>query len=247
MIQTQTLPALSTPQEIAMVGYPDDKGVELNRGRKGAALGPASIRRELYKMTLPADGSWDKRLRVWDLGDIAPSKELKQTHLSAQALTTLAAISGRTVVCLGGGHDFAAPTFLAHHSTAPKKRWGVINIDPHLDARELEGDCPHSGSAFRALIESGTLKGNRLVQFGTRLNRNTASSWKFCLDEGVAILPLETLRQKSAIEKTFCVPWLSWKRAVTASALLSIWTRATRPKAAAPHPYWDSRHGSRFN
>src|SRR5690349_3020269 len=36
---------------VVIVGYPDDEGIEINGGRKGAALGPTEIRRWLYRMT----------------------------------------------------------------------------------------------------------------------------------------------------------------------------------------------------
>ncbi len=200
---TQLPPKRQLMREAVLLGYPDDQGVLANRGRAGAALGPASIRKHLYRMTLPADGSWKKDFGLLDLGDIQTAKALIQTHDNARTLAAAAAAGDRAVVALGGGHDFAWPTFEGVRSLTPKQRWGLINLDPHLDAREMEGAEVHSGNPFRKLLETGALEGSRFVQFGARPNRNTASAWAYCRQQKVQILPLETLRigKKPVIEQ----------------------------------------------
>ncbi len=183
-------------REAVLIGYPDDQGVKRNRGRAGAAQGPDAVRGQLYRMTVPADRPWEKTFQLYDLGNAPISTRLSETHASAQRLAAEAAKAERTGIAIGGGHDFAAPTFLGFQSVAPKARWGLINIDPHLDTREMEGSESHSGNPFRVLLESGALKGADFTEFGARIQRNTRSSWDFCKAKKVALLTLETIRTK---------------------------------------------------
>ena len=77
-------------------------------------------------------------------------------------------------------------------------------MDPHLDVRPLENECPHSGSPFRQILESKELRGKNFVEFGTRACRNARSHYEYCLKKGVRILTLETLRVKAkSMEKLF--------------------------------------------
>lgn len=182
--------------EAVYFGYPDDQGVRRNRGRAGASGGPDSVRRHFYRMTLPADKPWEDKLALWDLGNSAVSAGLRETHSRAEAICKAVGMSARVGIAVGGGHDFAAPTFRGFASAAPKAKWGLINVDPHLDTREAEGDTPHSGNPFRFLIDEGALKGSDFVEFGARNNRNTRSAWKYCQDKKVNLFPLEEIRAK---------------------------------------------------
>ncbi len=199
VVPVETLPPLDRKKrEAVLIGYPDDQGVKRNRGRAGAALGPDSIRRQLYKMTIPADHRWEDRFAFYDYGNALVSPKLSETHGHAEKLAAQVAASGCAGVVLGGGHDFAAPTFRGFKASAPKARWGLINIDPHLDTRELEGDDAHSGNPFRVLIDGKHLAGSDFVEFGARASRNTRAAWEYCVEKKVAIHSLESLRAKSS-------------------------------------------------
>ncbi len=199
VIPTLQLEAETSKKTVAVVlGFPDDQGVTINRGRAGAAHGPDSIRRHLYKMALPANVRWENRLAFFDYGNCSTDKNLNTTHSHAERLAHEVASRGNVGIALGGGHDFAAPLFRGFHASQPKKKWGLLNVDPHLDTREKEGDFTHSGNPFRTLIEGGQLKGNRLIQFGSRPSRNTRAAWEFCLSKQVQIQPFEQIRSKNA-------------------------------------------------
>lgn len=188
-------------QAFSLVGCPDDTGVTLNRGRAGAAQGPNEIRRAFYKMTLPLDGSWNK-FSLRDRGNIPVSKDIHTTHQKAFEASEFWAKNSQGLLLLGGGHDFAAPGFLGFMSGRsllnPKASFGLVNIDPHLDVRELEENKPHSGTPFRQILESGNLKGSKLIQFGFRENRNSRSHFEFCKQNGVQLIPLEKIRSQGS-------------------------------------------------
>lgn len=188
------------PPSVSLFGCPDDTGVTLNLGRPGASLGPDEIRKAFYKMAYPMDGSWEA-LTLVDVGNINPSSDIRETHQRAfQVAKELSQHSG-CVVLLGGGHDFAAPGFsgtVAGFGTqASGKSWGLINLDPHLDVREPIDGKPHSGFSFRHLLESKILKGEHLLQFGCRENRNSIAHYRYCREKKVKLLPLEQLRASS--------------------------------------------------
>lgn len=193
---------LSQPSHsIALFGCPDDTGVRLNRGRAGAQEGPDSIRKALYKMTSPRDSRWGS-IGIFDLGNIQIEADIQKTHKNAENASRSLAQAHDVIVLLGGGHDFAAPGILGWISGKQKSSanldFGAINIDPHLDVRELENGVPNSGTAFRQLLESGHLKGSNFIQFGCRENRNAPDHWSYCETQGASLIPLEKITSQIA-------------------------------------------------
>jgi len=188
-------------ETIFIVGCADDTGVTLNRGRAGAQAGPDSIRRHLYKMTLPMDLEWEKYITLVDYGNVSPDKDIQETHRRVREITGEVGASGGTLIALGGGHDFAAPCFSGFaegrgHTKKKKRTPGLINVDPHLDVRNLENDRPHSGTPFRQLLESKVVAGKNFVEFGARANRNAREYYDYCRERGVKIRTFEAIREK---------------------------------------------------
>lgn len=192
-------PLSLSEQDIVILGSPDDLGVRLNGGRPGASQGPGAIRKHLYKMTPPLDGEWSS-ISLVDGGDTEVSTEIRQTH--AHARERARAFSAKSdVILLGGGHDFAAPHFIGFVDGMRERggeipQAGLVNIDPHLDVREFENDRPHSGTPFREILDSKSLLGQNLIQFGFRRNRNAKQHLQYCLTRGVACFPFEDMRKK---------------------------------------------------
>ncbi|MHA1463306.1 MAG: arginase family protein, partial [Candidatus Heimdallarchaeota archaeon] len=52
----------------------------------------------------------------------------------------------------------------AHHS----KKIGLINIDAHLDVREVINGKITSGTPFRRVLDNGIVKGENFVEIGIR-------------------------------------------------------------------------------
>ena len=181
--------------KIGVLGSPDDTGVTRNRGRAGAALGPDSIRKYLYKMTPPMDFEWEKKISLVDWGNVVRGRDIVETHQRSFQSAQEVGLSGQTIIALGGGHDFAAPHFLGF-AAAMKGKCGLINVDQHLDVRELEEGLPHSGTPFRQILDSGVLKGKHFVQFGARACRNARAHYDYCVGQGVRIVTFEEIRHK---------------------------------------------------
>jgi formiminoglutamase len=208
---------------VAIIGFPDDEGVTRNRGRAGAKGGPDGIRKHLYKLCPPMDFDWEKSLEVFDVGNLVPSSPITDTHDRAQESVRALAERGSTVIALGGGHDFAAPTCLGaaegfQKFLGKKSAVGLINIDPHLDVRPLEANLPHSGTPFRVILEKKVLKS--LSAFGIRTNRNARDHYQYAVDNGMKIFTLDTLRLgKKSVESAFDT---EIKRLAKTSAILGV-------------------------
>lgn len=153
---------------LALLGLPDDTGVRLNRGRPGAAEGPAAFRAALGALGTTYDGVRDVTLdaAVFDAGDVLPAfgddaAALFETHARVAAAAQQLHELGLVVVGIGGGHDLSLPAIsaLSMQVGAPL---GGVNLDAHLDVRENVG----SGMPFRRLIEGGWLDPTRFVELG---------------------------------------------------------------------------------
>jgi formiminoglutamase len=127
-----------------IVGHPDDEGIKLNGGRLGAALGPTSIRKALYKMTPKVSA---QKLKLADLGDVIGHEE------SFELIKKSLAQSAR-ILCLGGGHDYGYPDFAAfiEDSLNRDRKPVVINFDAHLDVRPSDKGN-NSGTPFYRLLQ----------------------------------------------------------------------------------------------
>ncbi len=190
----------------ALIGAPDDTGVLLNRGRPGAKSGPDAVRAAFYKIAWPVSKNLEKH-RWLDAGNIHVSDQILTTHERAFNAAATLSSAGATVIAIGGGHDFAAPhimgTFSGLKTAKGLKRFGIINIDPHLDVREFENKLPHSGTPFRQILESGAVKGTHLVQFGAREGRNARAHFDYCKKEKVAVHEFAKIRGKGDAIKQF--------------------------------------------
>ena len=90
---------------LALLGFASDEGVERNGGRRGAAAGPAALRKALASLAVH-----DEVARA-DAGTVRtedPNLEGAQRELSDAVRDLVRA--GRLVVALGGGHEIAWAT-----------------------------------------------------------------------------------------------------------------------------------------
>lgn len=193
----QALP--EAPLMIAILGVPQDIGVERNGGRVGSAAAPSAIRRALTKLTptafLPAlrNGS----LALCDLGDIdTAGKTLEQIHDEHHDIVAQLVKRGIVPIIIGGGHDCAWPTVRALSSVGTP--FGVINIDAHTDVRPLKDGRSHSGSPFRQMLDmqdSKLLPGG-FVEFGIQATSASAHHIADIRDAGMHVMMLDEIRHE---------------------------------------------------
>lgn len=172
-----------------IAGYPDDEGIRLNGGRPGAAQGPSSIRRWLYKMT--PDPRRATPVLV-DRGDLKPSlTTLAGRHEIARAEASRTLRAGAKWLGLGGGHDYGFPDgagFL--DAVGADARPLLINFDAHLDVRPLKHGF-HSGTPFRRLLEE--FKNVEFVEIGIQSQCNSRSHLEWLREHNAQVLFLDDL------------------------------------------------------
>lgn len=185
---------------ISLLGAPDDLGVRLNKGRPGAKDGPDAVRECFYKFAIPNDTRFEK-IRLLDVGNITVCGDILKNHAQAYAASKAVCASGSALIAIGGGHDYAAPHLLGALSglsqISKRKRFGIINVDPHLDVRPLENNLPHSGTPFRQILESGVLPGRNLIEFGARSGRNSREHFRYCESKKVQVVGFEQIRRST--------------------------------------------------
>lgn len=159
-----------------IVGAPDDSGVAIVGGRPGAKDGPAAIRREL-----------GKKSGYKDAGDIEIQNSQEKTYQILREKIRILHEEKNFPIILGGGHDLSFGSLSGFLDVYP--HGGIINIDPHLDARPIlkEGEYS-SGSAYRLLLEKRQLEGKRLMEFGYQPHCNGSEPLQFLQRKGVQLV-----------------------------------------------------------
>jgi formimidoylglutamase len=182
----------------ALLGLPDDLGVQLNGGRPGARTGPSQFRAALARFGVAWDGLRGRELdlHVYDAGDVEPApgddeSALLETHRRVLDAVTSLHEHGLIPVCIGGGHDLSLPAISAlgrRTGTA----LGGINLDAHLDVRARVG----SGMPFRRLIEAEHLDARRFVEVGLGRFSNDAHDLEWISARGATLIYAETVLER---------------------------------------------------
>lgn len=139
----------------AILGFRSDEGIVRNSGRPGAALGPQQIRRYLYRLN-----ATDARLGL-ELGRRHPIADLGDVEVRPGSLAAAQVELGRLVgeclrvgvtpIVLGGGHTTSYGHFLGYVEAG--RDVAIVNLDAHLDVREVGAAGPTSGTPFRQALE----------------------------------------------------------------------------------------------
>ncbi len=185
----------------ALLGFACDAGVARNKGRQGAAHGPAALRRALANLAWQ-HGAGD----VWDFGDVpCPDGDLE--HAQAALADRVAAVlaEGHRTVVIGGGHEIAYGSFSGLRRWAravhPTARIGILNLDAHFDLRRVGDAGPSSGTPFSQIEADLTADGDRFRYACVGISRtaNTAALFeraealgvRWRLDEECAVRHLD--------------------------------------------------------
>ena len=166
-----------------LLGCPQDEGVRRNGGRVGAAAAPDAIRNFLYRLVAP------KGVKLFDLGNTKIQSTLEETHALQQDI--IHQLSGLTVISLGGGNDISYPDCAGLAREWPNLL--AFNVDAHLDVRE--SSVRHSGTPYRMLLETGSLKAENFYEMGYQPFAVAESHLKYLRDKGAHAHSLNSLRQ----------------------------------------------------
>ena len=181
--------------DAALLGVPEDRGILANKGREGARLGPRAIRKAFYRLT-PGFNPFLSDLKLVDLGDIrTQGRTLEEVHEDLASVVGEVAALGVVPLVLGGGHDLAYPDLLGLCTGLKlgEGQLGVINVDQHLDVRDLSFGGITSGTPFyRALEElpGRPLRGENFVEYGVQESHNSPYYYNWLMERRATILTL---------------------------------------------------------
>jgi formiminoglutamase len=173
-------------------GLPHDGGAP----RKGAAEGPAALRRALSAFTT-FDGAGDLA-PVADLGDL----ELEglsggDAHRAVEEEARRLFTEGARPVFVGGDHGLTGSVIRGLAAARPEVKLAVVNVDAHLDVREYESaESLASGTPFRRALESGIVTGERLAVIGVRRFANSAYYTRWAREQGVRLYSVEDVAER---------------------------------------------------
>ncbi len=177
-----------------------------------------------------------------DFGDVSPlGSDVEKNHEIATRAVANALSEVQALVVVGGGHDHGYPHLRGALEVlrARKKnaRLGCINIDAHLDVRK-PSPLITSGSPFYLALESETLRGTDLVEFGAQNPCNAPELWDYVKKKKAKVIEWESLRGKNKVALFAKALSELSKRvdAVVISLDLDAIAHAYAPGVSAPQP-----------
>jgi formiminoglutamase len=175
--------------QVVILGCPQDEGVARNKGRVGARLAPAEIRRALYRLPKPAELD---AIRLFDLGDLILPSTLEEIHDLHFEMVRRLLKEGKVVLSLGGGNDIAYPDVKA----AAKQfgRVGAFNIDAHLDLRADRER--NSGTPYRQLLVEQLLPPELFHEVGIQPLANSPTYLDYAKERRIAVHPLSEIQER---------------------------------------------------
>ncbi len=179
---------------VALVGVPQDIGIERNGGRPGAADAPDAIRAMFYRLT-PYDAATSRSVPegfLVDMGNIRCDGGLEEIHERLATVTAAICRAGLLPLVLGGGHDITYASACGVHQV--HGQLGAFNFDAHLDVRPPI-PLRNSGTSFRMLIDEGKLAPESFVEFGIQSFANAESHVRWLHDAGGTIMTLGEIRE----------------------------------------------------
>lgn len=214
--------------EIIILGCPQDEGVARNKGRIGAALAPAAIRSQFYKLT-----NFGISIAIFDLGDTIIQKTLEETHDLHTKIVEQVLRDGKRLIVLGGGNDVSYADGAAMAKVFGKENWSAFNIDAHFDVR---ADTPrNSGTPYRQLLEEKFILPENFFEIGYQSQANSPIYFDYLKNIGATITSLDEFQKNKSLAKTVR-SLLSANRSLFWGFDADVVRAADAPGVSAPSP-----------
>jgi formiminoglutamase len=183
---------------VNILGAPFDGAV---LGRKGAAEGPAGLRKALsafsnYNVEL---GIGLKGAEIIDLGDLVLGEEVARAHGEIRRNAREELDETSLLVLLGGDNSVSLPGIQALADRF--RKIGLVAVDSHFDLRGKIGGRPTSGSSYGLAVETVSgLEPRRVVEMGIHGFLNSASYAKKAEELGITVITADAIRRRGAKE-----------------------------------------------
>jgi agmatinase len=166
-------PRSFSDSDVVILGAPFDSGAS---HRPGCRLGPYAIRTTDYlehggrRPSFLTGMDPFTELRVVDAGDVfMPPGDLEAALRRLEETVAAVTATGAVPVVLGGDHSIALPDVTGVARNVGFGRVAVLQFDAHADTAESQfGSAYGHSTSMRRLVESGAVRGDRLLQVGLR-------------------------------------------------------------------------------
>lgn len=128
-------------------------------------------------MHLSVRDAGDARMHVTDLARCRAAIRDSVSSIRSGAPASLS-------IVMGGDHSITAPAVEAVRESVGHPV-GLIQLDAHMDLRNLADAGPTNGTPVRQLVEGGTVAGRNVVQIGLHAFANAASYRAFAVASGI--------------------------------------------------------------
>lgn len=173
--------------DVVLLGFCCDTGVNRNLGRIGAKDGPIAIRKILANLPI----SFSEKIILKDVGDIGCiDDDLKQAQFVLSEAVAKIINGGGFSIVLGGGHEVTYGHYMGIKKALKGDKIGVINIDAHLDIRATVDGTGNSGTSFYQIAEDCKNQGDdfQYLAIGIQETSNTRALINYALSNDVNII-----------------------------------------------------------
>lgn len=133
-------------QAPVFVGFSSDEGVARNKGLRGAAEGPFSVREKLASLPYTDE--------IYDYGTVMGTEDLESSQQVLGTATADILNKKDFPLIIGGGHETLYGHYLGVREAYPDAKIAVLNFDAHFDLR-IE-DRATSGTMFYQILTQDT-------------------------------------------------------------------------------------------
>lgn len=222
-----------------ILGFESDQGIELNKGRFGAAAGPASIRKELTK--LPCQFS--KEVKIFDCGNVTSKYTTLEAAQNELALAVEKVLDLNLFpIVLGGGHETAFGHYKGLSQFSEKherKNPGILNFDAHFDLRPYTEGHGTSGTMFRQIADYNDEKDSDYNYFvmGIQRHSNTQALFRVADELGVEYVLAKELINGDYLEIIHKVDkYIAKQDNIYVTICMDCFSTAFAPGVSAPQP-----------
>lgn len=182
-LSTRTHNYISDISERAIIGFASEAGIRRNKGRLGAKRGPEALRKAFSGLAVPRGFK-----PIKDLGDIVVDDDDLETGQALLGQHIDEALKRyKRVIVFGGGHETAYGSYLGLWKHFPDKKIGIINLDAHLDLRNIGVSGPSSGTPFNQ-IRALSPKTFDYLCIGVAIESNTQALLSRALEWGAKVI-----------------------------------------------------------
>ncbi|GAA0542297.1 formimidoylglutamase [Chitinophaga japonensis] len=194
----EALPVLRPSQQgVVLLGFACDEGVRRNKGRTGAAQGPAALRRACanWPVHFPA------QQLLLDGGDIiCPDQNLEAAQEALSEAVQRVLQAGYLPLLLGGGHEITYGHARGIYRFFQQQALGLVNFDAHFDLRIPGPEGPSSGTGFWQLAQDCRQQHRpfHYLALGIQQHSNTAQLFRIAGELGVQHLPADAFHRQDS-------------------------------------------------